>query len=147
MTARKKSEIRYLTEKDIEVIHEVLSLNAKKDGEPIPPFSLADKHDIDALIKAPQQKVFGIEQYPTLEAKAAIIFYTVNKKHIFLNGNKRMSTFCLLVFIWINSKVLTVSEDELTEKALWLAKTEARDFQSVKGELTEWIKGNLKDLS
>lgn len=88
---------------------------------------------------APQQSFYGREAYPTLEEKAAILFYTVNKKQIFLNGNKRMSTLCLLVFLGINGKTLDVSSDELTAKALWLANTESLEFPTIKEDLVNWI--------
>lgn len=81
--------------------------------------------------------------YPTIEEKAAIIFYTVNKRQIFLNGNKRMSTLCLLVFLGINDMMLSVTEDELTAKALWLANTASLEFPEVKQGLVEWIREHL----
>ena len=119
----------------------------KEDGEPIPPFSMANEHNIDALIKLPQSSFFGMEQYSTLESKAAIIFFTVNKKHIFPNAKKRFSVLCLSVFLEANGKELSVSADELTKKALWLAQTtHTHNFDGVKQELGEWIRLNIKDL-
>lgn len=91
----------------------------------------------------PRRVFEGQELYPTLAEKAAIIFYTVNKRQIFVNGNKRMSTACLLVFLGINGKQLDVSPDELTEKALWLANTSASEFQTIKAELADWIDSHL----
>jgi hypothetical protein len=55
-------------------------------------------------------------------------FYTVNKRQIFLNSNKRMSTLCLLVFLGVNGKEFAVKPDALTEKALWLANTNSLEF-------------------
>ena len=81
--------------------------------------------------------------YPTIEEKAAILFYTINKRQTFLNGNKRMSTLSLLVFLGINGSTLTVSPDEMTEKALWLANTPSLEFPAIKKNLTSWIRDNL----
>lgn len=147
MIEQKKLEVSYLNREDIELIHSVLSQNFREDGEPIPPFSTANQNNIDALVKTPQSNYFDVEQYPTLESKAAIIFYTLNKKHLFLNGNKRLSVACLVIFLIINNKNLKVTPDELTEKALWLAKTtHNHDFDQIKQELTDWIKTNLTIL-
>jgi prophage maintenance system killer protein len=65
---------------------------------------------------------------------------------MFLNGNKRMSTLCLLVFLSINEKILNVTTDELTAKALWLSKTSSLDFPVIKVELADWIRTHLVDM-
>ncbi len=136
---------RYLDKEDVRNIHAALSLWAQKQGEPVPPFQHANHSDIDALVQTPQQKLFGNDAYPSIAEKAAIIFYTVNKKQIFLNGNKRMSTLCMIVFLGINGKQLDVPPDELTKKALWLALSSSLEFMAVKAELVQWIADHLKD--
>ncbi|OGN30874.1 MAG: hypothetical protein A3I92_02780 [Candidatus Yanofskybacteria bacterium RIFCSPLOWO2_02_FULL_43_10b] len=147
MIEEKESSIKYFDLKGLEELHAILAERFKEDGEPIPPFSMANEHNIDALIKLPQSNFFGAEQYASLESKAAIIFFTVNKKHIFPNANKRFSVLCLSVFLEANGKELSVSADELTKKALWLAQTtHAHNFDDVKQELEEWIRSNIKDL-
>jgi len=146
MTGENSKRIRYLTSKTVAALYTALARWAEKTDEPIPNFAHADKGGIEALVAAPQQRFFGIEAYPTLEEKAAIIFYTVNKRQIFPNGNKRMSTLCLLVFLGINGKRLDVSENELRDKALWLANTESLDFPAIKDEVTDWIREHLTDL-
>ena len=94
MIEEKKSSIQYLDREGIKILHEVLSEYAEQGGEPIPPFERAKQGDIDALVNAPQREFYGVEAYPTLAEKAAIIFYTINKSQIFLNGNKSISHTC-----------------------------------------------------
>jgi len=147
MTETEKSLVRYLEFEDIQAIYEELQHKFENEGEPIPPFSTAHHKDIDALVKIPQSEYFGKEQYPALESKAAILFYTINKKHIFLNANKRMSIATLLVFLFINHKRLSISEDALTDKAIWLAETtHSHDFDEIKLGLEEWIAGNMREI-
>ena len=130
MIAKKNHSIRYLTRQDIAEIHADLSEQVLSAGsEPLPDFRGA----IDALIAAPQQRFYGRDAYPTLAEKAAILFYMVNRRHIFPNGNKRLSTLCLLTFLIGNDAQLDVSPQELTEKALWLATADADDFPAIKG--------------
>ena len=146
MTEANGSLTRYLSEDGIQIIHAELDSAFREAGEPMPPFSLVNREHLDALIKLPQSRFFGVEQYPTLESKAAIIFYTINKKHLFLNGNKRMSVLTLLVFLGINQKKLNITPDELTEKALWLAKkTHEHDFIQLKNELEQWLRSHIMD--
>lgn len=143
MTEEKRSSVNYLSLEVIKTIHDIVSSRWEEEGEPIPPFNSASEANLDALIKLPQSSYFGEEQYPTLEGKAAIIFYTLNKKHLFSNGNKRMSVMCLSVFLILNERILTASPDELTLKAVWLANTSYdHDFSEIKVELERWIKEN-----
>lgn len=147
MTEEKNLPFRYLGRVDIEAIHSSLSAWALQRGdEPIPPISHVRPGDVETVIHAPQQRFFGFEAYPTIEEKAAIIFYTINKRQIFLNGNKRMSTLCLLVFLGINRKMLNVSADELTAKALWLANSSSLEFPAIKVQLAAWIRSHLVDV-
>lgn len=146
MTEEKKSSVLYLSKSSIASVHAALAHTANKQGEPIPPFKLAKDEELDALVTAPQQSFYGQEAYPSLEEKAAIIFYTINKRQIFLNGNKRMSTLCLLVFLGINEKWLDVSPDALTEKALWLANTSSLEFPNIKQDLVAWVREHMIDM-
>lgn len=145
MIEESASSTKYLDTDDYRTLHAKLAEWARTQNEPIPPFSLAKDGDLNALVSLPQQRFFGRQAYPTLEEKAAILFYTVNKRQIFLNGNKRMSTLSLLVFLGINGKELTVPPDELTRKALWLANSASIDFPQIKEELVGWIGRNLRD--
>src|SRR3989344_4504360 len=146
MTEKKKSEpIRHLSKKDITDIYLVLFDRFKEIGEPIPPFERVNIKEIENLVVIPQTKHFGIEQYPTIESKAAILFYKINKGHIFPNGNKRISLACLFIFLESNNFKLNITQDEATKKALEIAQSDSNDFQRVKEEIEFWISGNLKE--
>src|SRR3989344_4324164 len=98
MTEKKKLQpIRHLSKIDITDIYLVLFDRFKEIGEPIPPFAHVNTKEIENLVVIPQTKHFGEEQYPTIESKATILFYKINKGHIFPNGNKRISLACLIV--------------------------------------------------
>lgn len=146
MIEGKSPSFQYLTRDAVAKIHVALSAWAIQNGdEPIPPVPHAKTGEIDALVDIPQRRFDGRDMYPTLEEKAAILFYSVNKQQIFLNGNKRMSTLCLLVFLGINGKWLSVPSDQLTAKALWLANTPSLDFPVIKKELADWIRSHMVD--
>jgi len=140
MIAETNRPIQYLTKHDIADIHAKLAAQVERDGdEALPEFRYAGQDEVEALVGAPRHRFFDRDAYATLEEKAAIIFYTVNRRHMFPNGNKRMSTLCLLTFLLINGASLDVSPEELTAKALWLARVEAEDFPTIKMELVSWI--------
>ena len=145
MTEEKKLEqqIRHLEVEDIETIYSVLFKRFEEIGEPIPHFNQVNKKEIVNLVAIPQTKYFGKEQYPTLEAKATILFYKINKGHIFPNGNKRISLACLFIFLASNGYQLDITEDEATAKALEVAQSDPQNFQKIKDELEQWIKERL----
>lgn len=123
MTVENGSPVQYLDREDLRRIHALLAQWAAVEDEPIPDFGFAQDADIDTLIASPRQRFFDRDAYETIEEKAAFLFYSINKRQIFLNGNKRMSTLCLIVFLALNGRVLNVPPDELTAKAVWLANT------------------------
>jgi len=144
MIEENRQHIRYLSKQDIADIHASLAEEVKRDGsEPLPDFRYGRGADIDALVVAPQQRFYDRDAYPALAEKAAIIFYTVNRKHIFPNGNKRMSTLCMLTFLSINGHGFDVPPSELTTTALWLATAEAENFPTVMVELVTWIEAHI----
>jgi death-on-curing protein len=146
MTKAKKLRIQYFELSDIKIIHSIISEKFREAGEPIPLFELAKKDKLDALVNGPKHSFVGFDAYPTLYEKAAIIFYSINKDQIFVNGNKRMSTACLVIFLAINNKDLNVNPDELTQKALEISQTNAEDFQRIKVGLVNWIQENTIDM-
>src|SRR3989338_8397344 len=146
MTEKEQSkQTRYLSKEDIASIYLVLFDRFKEIGEPIPPFDQVNKKEIENIVVIPQTKHFGQEQYPTIESKAAILFYKINKGHIFPNGNKRISLACLFVFLEINNKQLEITANEATDKAIEIANSDSRDFENTKEELELWIKTNLRE--
>jgi death-on-curing protein len=146
MTEERKSQsIRHLSKEDIAIIYIELFDRFKEIDEPIPPFEHVNKKEVENLAIIPQTRHFGEEQYPTIESKAAILFYKINKGHIFPNGNKRISLACLFVFLDSNNFRLDITEDQATNKALEVANSDPNDFHQVKRELESWIKNNLRE--
>ena len=50
---------------------------------------------------------FGLENYPTVEEKAARLAYSLTKNHPFLDGNKRIGVLIMLVFLEISELLTT----------------------------------------
>lgn len=87
-----------------------------------------------------QESVFDNELYPGIAMKAAILMYLINRKHIFLNGNKRMSIACTSMFLTLNNRRFTISDDELVTKALEIASSEPLEqLDQIKQPLSDWI--------
>ena len=76
---------------------------------------------LESAIDAPFQTFMGLELYPTLIEKAARLGYGLVANHPFVDGNKRIGVFSMLVFLDVNGYNVLVSEDELVKLTLKLA--------------------------
>ena len=80
-----------------------------------------DKCLIESSINNVYQSYFGVEKYPTIEEKAARLCYSFIKNHAFLDGNKRIGIYVMMVLLELNGISLNCSNDELTELGLKIA--------------------------
>jgi prophage maintenance system killer protein len=56
-------------------------------------------HKLEAILEAIQQSFDGRDVYLSLEEKAAHLFYFIIKDHPFVDGNKRIGSLLLLLFL------------------------------------------------
>lgn len=113
--------------------------------EPIPPFTTRFPGILESCLVTPLQDYQGFDPYPTLEDKAAMLFYLLIKNHPFKNGNKRIAVTSLLVFLSKNGKWLEVSPRKLYEIAKVVAGSDPSAMSSIQPIVREFIAGNLVD--
>ena len=80
-----------------------------------------DYNLLDSALENPFQSFGGEELYPTLQAKAARLGYGLIKNHSMIDGNKRIGTHAMLVFLAINGIELDYTQKELYETILAIA--------------------------
>lgn len=137
--------MEYLSAKDIEQIFRVFAdVIFKNYDAPMPPFEHHDTSKLDAILKAPQQTFGGKELYPKLEQKAATLYYGLNKGHAFENGNKRIATGALLVFLLRQGWYLDCEHNELFAMAIHTAESSAQDHEQILKEIEQWIVLKIK---
>ena len=119
-------------------------------SDPISPFSPHAKELLDSALNAPRQTYGGNELYPTLTDKAAILFFRLIQNHPFQNGNKRIATASMLVFLHINNHWLYVSQKELANKAISLASSGQdkinKNIDDILSELKNWLHSRVKEF-
>lgn len=88
----------------------------------------------DSALETPFQSFGGDELYPTIQAKAARLGYGLIKNHCMIDGNKRIGTHAMLVFLALNGIELKYMQKELYETILDVAagKIEYKD-------LLQWV--------
>ena len=80
-----------------------------------------DYHLLDSALETPFQSFGGDELYPTIQAKAARLGYGLIKNHCMIDGNKRIGTHAMLVFLALNGIELKYMQKELYETILDVA--------------------------
>ena len=75
----------------------------------------------DSDLETPFQSFGGDELYPTIQAKAARLGYGLIKNHCMIDGNKRIGTHAMLVFLALNGIELKYMQKELYETILDVA--------------------------
>ncbi len=125
--------MRYITFEEVIAIH--LEVLREFGGEP----DILNLEHVKSSVETPQQTMFGDELYPTLESKAAILFFLLIKNHPFMDGNKRTAVLAMLEFLERNAFTLNTSNDELYEFTLDVATSRLE-----KDQITLWIQTRLR---
>ena len=100
---------------------------------------LRDEGLLDSAVNAPMQTFGGEELYPTILEKAARLCYGLIHNHPFTDGNKRIGTHAMLVFLDINNIMLSYEDDDLIAVILRVASGQANEQ-----ELQEWLKSHVE---
>lgn len=100
---------------------------------------LRDEGLLDSAVNAPMQTFGGEELYPTILEKAARLGYGLIHNHPFTDGNKRIGTHAMLVFLDINNIMLSYEDDDLIAVILRVASGQANEQ-----ELQEWLKSHVE---
>ena len=80
-----------------------------------------DYNLLDSALENPFQSFAGEELYPTIQAKAARMGFGLIKNHPMLDGNKRLGTHTMLVFLAVNGIEMRYTQKELYETILSVA--------------------------
>ena len=82
---------------------------------------LRDEGMLDSALKAPFQYFGDQELFPSIIDKAARLCYGLVHNHPFLDGNKRIGTMAMLIYLDQNNLTLNCEENELTQIILHVA--------------------------
>lgn len=88
--------------------------------------SFPDTKDRVKSVLAQIEEFFGYERYKTIEEKASALLYFFTKSHCYIDGNKRLAFSCCDIFLTINGKELTLSEEEAIILVLEIAQSNKR---------------------
>ncbi len=102
-------------------------------------FEIMNYHGLLSALAAPRRSAFGVELFPTLVEKAAALVYALIQNHPFWDGNKRIATTALGLFIRRNGAELVVSDHELEAFTTQIASGALRN-----GAVAAWIADHVE---
>ena len=95
---------------------------------------IRDEGMLDLALNNPFQSFGGKELYPSIQTKAARLCFGLVRNHAMLDGNKRLGTHVMLVFLALNGYELSYSQKELSDVILALASGNIGEK-----EILQWI--------
>lgn len=137
--------MRIITVADVEYLAFRLAKEHLTFNEPIPDFFTRFPNVLESCVVTPFQRFSGKALYPTLVAKAGILFYLMIKNHPFQNGNKRIAITTLLAFLHGNGKWLEADTQELYNFTVWVAMSPAELKEQVVAAIQKFIRNHLTD--
>jgi death-on-curing protein len=93
---------------------------------------------IDYLAEKPYLVSYGVELYPTLFEKAAVLFVGVATAHAFVDANKRTAFATCATFLFLNGYKITADEDEIVEVAVRIADRFHEKHMEL-GDVYQWL--------
>ena len=110
--------MKILKKRQILLLHSVLIAESGGcDG-------VRDEGLLDSAVNTPFQTFSGQDLYPTVLEKAVRLGFGLIRNHPFIDGNKRIGTHAMLVFLNLNSITLSYEDDELISTILSVASGE-----------------------
>ena len=95
---------------------------------------IRDAHLLDLSVNSPYHTFGGQHLYPTLQAMAAHLAFSLVKNHPFIDGNKRIGVLAMMVFLSVNGIPVSCTDNELETIGWGLA-----DGSFTEAELLDWI--------
>ncbi len=120
--------MKRLSKEQILMLHsQLIEVAGGSDG-------VRDYNLLDSALESPFQSFGGTDLYPTIQAKGARLGYGLIKNHCMVDGNKRIGTHAMLVFLALNGIELKYTQKELYETIIKVA-----DGSMEYEDLLQWV--------
>ena len=103
---------------------QILTLHSTLIAETGGSDGIRDENLLESAISAPFQTFDNAEIFPSIQQKAARLGYGLIKNHAIIDGNKRIGTHVMLVFLALNKIELDYTQKELSDTILKVAADE-----------------------
>ena len=115
-------------------VEEVAALHDKLIDRTGGSYGLRDRNLLESAVYSAVSGFDGNEAYPTVEEKAARLMYALTNNHAFVDGNKRIGVFTMLMTLQLNNVKIQYTQPELITLGLSVA-----NGQTNYNEILNWI--------
>lgn len=115
-------------------VEEIIELHDKLIDRTGGSHGLRDQSLLESAVYSAMSGFEGSEAYPTVEEKAAIFMFALTNNHAFVDGNKRIGVFTMLMTLQLNNVKLRYTQPELISLGLSVA-----DGSKNYEEILAWI--------
>ena len=122
-----------LSQEKVLLLHKVIT--EETGGDP----NIRDFALLESALESAFQTFGGEELYPSKEEKGARLGYALISNHAFVDGNKRIGMYIMMVFLEVNGIRIEPSVDDVARVGLAVASGEMKY-----DDLLEWIIDNKK---
>ena len=123
--------MKYLTREQVIKLHQALIETSGGSS------GIRDVGMLDSALKTPLQTFDENELFPSVLDKAVRLAFGLIKNHPFIDGNKRIGTHVMLIFLALNNIMLSYKDEELIDIILKVASGKANE-----NDLYTWIKNH-----
>ena len=120
-----------ISEEKAMALHSLMTLAMGGDD------GVRDKELLNSALEAAFATFDGTELYPTTEEKGARLGHSLIANHAFVDGNKRIGMFVMMIFLELNGVQIRPEVDDVARVGISVA---AGDMGY--DELLEWIRRN-----
>ena len=124
--------IKFSQEKVL-LLHKIIT--EETGGDP----NIRDFALLESALESAFQTFGGNELYPSKEEKGARLGYALISNHAFVDGNKRIGMYVMMIFLEVNGIKIDPTVDDLARVGLAVASGEMKY-----DDLLEWIIDNKK---
>ena len=101
-------------EEVITLHHKLIERTGGSDG-------LRDQSLLESAVYSAMTEFEGSEAYPTVQEKAARLMFALTNNHAFVDGNKRIGVFVMLMTLQLNNVKIKYTQTELISLGLSVA--------------------------
>ena len=115
-------------------VEEVVALHDKLVDRTGGSHGLRDQSLLESSVYSAMSAFGDSEAYPTVEEKAARLMFSLTNNHAFVDGNKRIAVFTMLMTLQLNNVRINYTQAELISLGLSVA-----DGKTEYVEILDWI--------
>ena len=115
-------------------VEEIIALHDKLIERTGGSHGLRDQSLLESAVYSAMSSFADNEAYPTVEEKAARLMFSITNNHAFVDGNKRIGLFVMLMTLQLNNIKIKYTQTELITLGLSVADGETEYI-----DILDWI--------